>query len=104
MKVCRLLNLALSTCLLAAVALAVATDAQAQGNANFEAGIAAYQANDLPLAYKAFLAGAKEGHADSQFNVALMYEQGIGVGKDERKRLFGMAKPPRREVRLRNSI
>ena len=73
MKVCRLLSLALSTCLLAAVAFTVATDAQAQGNANFEAGIAAFQANDLPLAYNAFLAGAKEGHADSQFNVALMY-------------------------------
>ena len=85
MKVCRLLNLALSTCLLAAVAFTVATDAQAQGNANFEAGIAAYQANDLPLAYKAFLAGAKEGHADSQFNVALMYERGIGIGKDEKE-------------------
>jgi TPR repeat protein len=53
--------------------------------AGFEAGIAAYQANDLPLAYKEFLAAAKEGHADSQFNVALMYEKGIGVGKDEKK-------------------
>ena len=53
--------------------------------AGFEAGIAAYQANDLPLAYKEFLAAAKEGHADSQFNVALMYEKGIGVGKDEKE-------------------
>ena len=51
--------------------------------AHFEAGIAAYEANDLPLAYKEFLAAAKEGHPDSQFNVALMYEQGIGVAKDE---------------------
>jgi len=51
--------------------------------ADFEKGIAAYQANDLPLAYKEFYASAKEGHADSQFNVALMYEQGIGVAKDE---------------------
>jgi TPR repeat protein len=67
------------------VAFTVATDAQAQGNANFEAGIAAYQANDLPLAYKSFLVAAKEGHADSQFNVALMYERGIGIGKDERE-------------------
>ena len=53
--------------------------------ANFEAGIVAYQANDLPLAYTAFLAAAKDGHADSQFNVALMYEKGIGVGKDEKE-------------------
>jgi uncharacterized protein len=53
--------------------------------ANFEAGIAAYQSNDLPLAYKKFLEAAKEGHADSQFNVALMYEKGIGVSKDEKE-------------------
>jgi len=53
--------------------------------ANFEAGIAAYQANDLPLAYKEFLAASEKGHADSQFNLALMYEQGIGVGKDEKE-------------------
>jgi TPR repeat protein len=51
----------------------------------FEAGIAAYRANDLPLAYKEFLAASKKGHADSQFNLALMYEQGIGVGKDEKE-------------------
>jgi TPR repeat protein len=50
--------------------------------ADFDKGIAAYEANNLPLAYKEFLASAKEGHADSQFNVALMYEQGIGVAKN----------------------
>jgi uncharacterized protein len=85
MKVCRPLILALSACLLAAMAFTIDTHAQAQENANFKAGIAAYQANDLSLAYKAFLAAAKEGHADSQFNVASMYEQGIGVGKDEKE-------------------
>jgi TPR repeat protein len=56
-----------------------------QAVANFEAGIAAYQANDLPLAYNEFLAAAREGHADSQFNLALMYEQGIGTAKDEKE-------------------
>jgi TPR repeat protein len=85
MKVCRPLILALSACLLSAMAFTIDTHAQAQGSANFEAGIAAYQANDLPLAYKAFLTAAKEGHADSQFNVASMYEHGIGVGKDEKE-------------------
>jgi TPR repeat protein len=53
--------------------------------ADFEKGIAAYQANDLPLAYKEFRASADEGHADSQFNVALMFEKGIGVEKDEKQ-------------------
>ena len=85
MKPCKPLILALGACLLAAMAFAVKVQAQATENANFEAGIAAYQANDLPLAYKEFFAAAKEGHADSQFNVALMYEQGIGVGKDEQE-------------------
>jgi TPR repeat protein len=70
--------------------ITVALTAEAQDRktldsvANFEAGIVAYQANDLPLAYKEFLAAAEKGHADSQFNVALMYERGIGVGKDEK--------------------
>ncbi len=78
--------LVLYVCLLATFALT----AQAQDEktsdalANFEAGIVAYQANDLPLAYAAFLAAAEEGHSDSQFNVGLMYEKGIGVGKNEK--------------------
>ena len=53
--------------------------------ADFEKGIAAYEANNLPLAYKEFRASADEGHADSQFNVALMYEKGMGVEKDEKQ-------------------
>ncbi len=53
--------------------------------ADFEKGIAAYQANNLSLAYKEFRASADEGHADSQFNVALMFEKGIGVEKDEKQ-------------------
>lgn len=85
MNPCRPLIVALSACLLAAMAFTVETHAQANENANFEAGIAAYQANDLALAYKKFLAAAKEGHADSQFNVALMFERGIGVSKDEKE-------------------
>jgi TPR repeat protein len=51
--------------------------------ADFDAGNAAYQANDLPLAYQEFLAAAQDGDVSSQFNVALMYERGIGVIKDE---------------------
>lgn len=50
---------------------------------NFEAGIAAYQADNLPLAFQEFQTAAKKGHADSQFNLGLMYEKGIGTGKDE---------------------
>lgn len=56
-----------------------------KGVAHFEAGIAAYEANDLSLANQEFLAAAKEGHADSQFNLGVMYENGIGVAKDEKE-------------------
>jgi uncharacterized protein len=57
-------------------------------NKNFEAGIAAYQANDLALAFKEFMIAAKEGHSDSQYNIALMYENAIGVVKDEKNALI----------------
>ena len=55
--------------------------------AGFDEGVAAYQAGDVPLAVKEFSAGAEAGHSDSQFNLALMYEQGIGITKDESKAL-----------------
>jgi len=51
--------------------------------ADFNDGVAAYQAGNMALAFKEFSASAKEGHADSQFNLGLMYEYGIGVDKDE---------------------
>jgi len=79
--------LAFYACLL--TNLVFSFQAQAEENpqalTHFDAGIAAYEANDLPLAYEEFLTAAKEGHADSQFNVGLMYEKGIGVGKDEKE-------------------
>ena len=53
--------------------------------AGFDEGVAAYEAGNLPLAVKEFRAAADKGDANSQFNIGLMYEQGIGVGKDERE-------------------
>ena len=46
----------------------------------------------MPQAFQEFLAAAKEGHSDSQFNVALMYEQGLGVSKNEKEALFWYGK------------
>ena len=81
--------LALGACLAATMAFTADSLAQAKEDpkavAHFEAGVAAYQANDLPLAFKKFREAATAGHAGSQFNLALMYEQGIGVGKDEKE-------------------
>ena len=89
MKRSRSRILALSACLLTAICFAADSEAQAKEDpraiAHFDAGIAAYQANDLPLAYKEFLAAGKDGHADSQFNVALMHEKGIGVAQNEKE-------------------
>jgi hypothetical protein len=47
--------------------------------AGFEEGIAAYQANNLPLAYKEFRAAAENGHIDSQFNLGMLYVRGQSV-------------------------
>jgi TPR repeat protein len=92
MKTLRSQIVALSACLLAIMGYSVESHAQADKDVSFQAGIAAYQANDLPRAYKEFLAAATAGHTDSQFNVALMYEQGIGVGKDEKEAVSWYAK------------
>ena len=84
--------IAVSACLSFSLVFAAQTPAKPKENASFDAGIAAYQANNLPLAYKKFLAAAKEGHADSQFNVGLMYEKGIGTAKSEKEAIVWYGK------------
>jgi len=85
MKPIRYLVLALGACLLATIVFTAQAEDNPPALAHFDAGIAAYEANNLPLAYQEFLAAAREGHADSQFNVGLMYEKGIGVDQDEKE-------------------
>ena len=113
MKSFRFPIIALGMCLLVTMACNVDTHSQAKtdasqeqtdanqetidvkqetADAHFEAGLAAYQANDLPLAFQEFLAAAKKGHADSQYNMGIMYEQGIGVGKDDAEALAWYSK------------
>ncbi|WP_084399687.1 tetratricopeptide repeat protein [Pseudotamlana agarivorans] len=50
--------------------------------AHFEAGLEAANANNMPLAYKEFLEAANEGHVFAQYNIGLMYEQGLGIDKN----------------------
>jgi TPR repeat protein len=57
-------------------------------NKNFKAGLAAYEANNLKLAFEKFSKGSNEGHVYSQYNLALMYENGIGIKKNEKQALF----------------
>ena len=53
--------------------------------AGLEAGVAAYETNNLPLAMQEFRSGAETNDSNCQFNLALMYEQGLGVAKDEKE-------------------
>jgi len=53
--------------------------------AGLEEGVAAYEAGNLPLAVKEFRAAAETNDVNCQYNLALMYEQGIGVAKDEKE-------------------
>lgn len=84
----RLVRLAFFAFLFSTIVFSVEVDAQTQENEHFIAGIAAINANNMPLAFEEFLAAANEGDANSQFNVAMMYEQGIGVTKDEKKAVY----------------
>ena len=92
MKTFTLRILLLSACLLVMIACTEETHDQAKGIAHFESGLKALDANNMPLAFKDFLASAKEGHDYSQFNVALMYEQGLGVNKNEKEAFFWYGK------------
>jgi uncharacterized protein len=70
----------------ASLALAAAfTLLSSPARAGLQEGVAAYEAGNLPLAFKEFRAAAEKGEADCQFNLALMYEKGIGVTKDEKE-------------------
>ena len=53
--------------------------------AGLQEGVAAYEAGNLPLAVKEFRTAAETGDANCQYNLALMYERGIGVAKDEQE-------------------
>lgn len=53
-------------------------------SASLEKGVAAYGANDMPLAFKEFSSGAEAGDPAAQFNLGLMHEQGIGTDKNEK--------------------
>jgi TPR repeat protein len=72
---------ATASLVLGAVAALLSTPARA----GLQEGVAAYEAGNLPLAFKEFRSAAEKGEADCQFNLALMYENGIGVTKDEKE-------------------
>ena len=60
----------------------------AKGIAHFESGLKAANDNNMQLAYNEFLAGAKEGHVYAQYNLGLMFEQGLGINKNEKEAVY----------------
>ena len=77
----RTLHLAAVSLTLAVVITLVGSPARA----GLPEGIAAYEAGNLPLAMKEFRVGAETNDVNCQYNLALMYEQGMGVAKDEKE-------------------
>jgi len=64
---------------LAALFMLTTSGAQA---ADLQKGLAAYDAEDYETAFAEFSALAEEGHAEAQYNLALMYFLGTGVAQD----------------------
>ncbi len=49
---------------------------------DYEDGMAAYQRGDFATAHRLLSQSAEDGHANAQFNLARMYENGEGVARD----------------------
>lgn len=68
----------------AAAAPATATSTSAVGAvASFDAGLKAYDKGDHAQALQIWLPLAEQGKPSAQFNIAMMYEQGLGTPKDD---------------------
>ena len=50
--------------------------------ADYAAGVAAARAGDYETARREWLPLAQDGHRDAQFNLALLYENGLGIAAD----------------------
>ena len=51
-------------------------------SADFQKGAAAYQSGDFVTALREWTPLAKQGNADAQFNLGVMYDKGQGVPQD----------------------
>lgn len=57
-------------------------------HAGLKEAVAAYEAGNPQLAAREFRACGEKGDANCQFNLALMFEQGMGVPKNEKEAVF----------------
>jgi len=53
--------------------------------ADFTTGVFALEDGDYALAFLEFKQSAERGHAASEYNLAVMYEQGLGVPQDDQE-------------------
>ena len=54
-------------------------------SADYQKGFTAYKSGDYATALREWTPLAKEGNADAQFNLGLMYDEGQGVPEDNMK-------------------
>lgn len=92
MKIFTYKTFILSFYLFASLVISQTSYSQNKENKNFNAGIVALNNENMPLAFKEFLTAAKVGHIGSQYNVGIMYEQGIGVTKNEKEAIIWYGK------------
>ena len=65
------------------ISLVVINPIHAQGSSAYNAGLLASESGDYTTAATQWKPLAAEGDAIAQFNLALMYHRGLGVGLDE---------------------
>ncbi len=67
------------------LALVLWLAAGARAEAGFKEGVAAYKKGDYAAAFKEFRPLAEQGNASAQYNLGVMYANGLGVPKDDRE-------------------
>ena len=72
-------NLTATICLAVALLLGSAGVSWSQ---DFQKGLTAYKSGDFATALREWTPLAKQGDADAQFNLGLMYDKGQGVPQD----------------------
>ena len=72
---------------LAALLLAVAAPVWADNQAQIEQAVAAYDAGKYEQAFRLFQPIARQGNAQAQYNLGVMYEQGKGMAQNNKQAL-----------------
>src|SRR5207247_434953 len=71
--------------------------------ADFKAGLDAYQRADYATALQEWRPLAEKGDANAQYNLGLLYNQGLGVQQDFRRLPTGIEKLRSRAIRTPNT-